>query len=186
MIKKVSTLSIFSSILFIVIGMLLLFKPGATLRTISYVIGGLILVFGIFGVARFTKSDKKGFNFDLVYGILSLIAGLIIICNPEALVSIIPIILGIWIVINSAIKIQYSFYMKSDNSKKWIATLTMSLITLICGIVLLFNPFRAVEIVTQAIGLFIIVYAVIDLTESFMMKDKIVVKNADIIVRDSE
>ena len=187
MIKKVSTLSIFSSILFIVIGLLLFFKPGDTLKTISYVIGGLILVFGIFGVARFSKSDKKGLNFDLIYGILSLLAGLIIICNPEALASIIPIILGIWIVINSAIKIQYSFYMKSDTSKKWIATLTMSSITLICGIVLLFNPFKAASYVAQAVGLFIIVYAVIDLVESFMMKNKDVIKTAEVVVvKDSE
>ena len=46
MLKKVFTLSIFSSIIFIVIGLLLLFKPGDTLKTISYIIGGLILIFG--------------------------------------------------------------------------------------------------------------------------------------------
>ena len=172
MLRKMFTLSIFSSILFIVIGLLLFFKPGDTLKTISYIIGGLILVFGIFGVARFSKSEKKGLNFDLIYAILSFVAGLIVIFNPEALASIIPIILGIWIVINSAIKIQYSFYIKSDTSKKWVATLVMSLITLVCGIVLLFNPFKAASYVAQAVGLFIMVYAVIDLVESFMLKTK--------------
>lgn len=186
MLKKMFTLSIFSSILFIVIGLLLFFKPGDTLKTISYIIGGLILVFGIFGVARFTKSEKKGLNFDLIYAILSFVAGLIIIFNPEALASIIPIILGIWIVINSAIKIQYSFYIKSDTSKKWVATLTMSLITLICGIVLLFNPFKAASYVAQAVGLFIMVYAVIDLVESFMLKTKQNnVQTAEIVVVDN-
>ncbi len=186
MLRKMFTLSIFSSILFIVIGLLLFFKPGDTLKTISYIIGGLILVFGIFGVARFTKSEKKGLNFDLIYAILSFVAGLIIIFNPEALASIIPIILGIWIVINSAIKIQYSFYIKSDTSKKWVATLTMSLITLICGIVLLFNPFKAASYVAQAVGLFIMVYAVIDLVESFMLKTKQNnVQTAEIVVVDN-
>ncbi len=184
MLKKVFTLSIFSSILFIVIGLLLLFKPGDTLKTISYIIGGLILIFGVFGIARFTKSEKKGLNFDLIYGILSLVAGLIIICNPKALISIIPIILGIWIVINSAIKVQYSFYMKMDGNNRWKVTLTMSLITLICGITLLFNPFKTAEIVSQVIGLFIIIYAIIDLIESFMMKDKIKIKNAEVLVID--
>ena len=117
---------------------------------------------------------------------ISLIAGLIIICNPEALVSIIPIILGIWIVINSAIKIQYSFYIKSDTSKKWVATLTMSLITLVCGIILLFNPFKAASYVAQAVGLFIIVYAVIDLVETFMLKTKQPkVQTAEIVVVDN-
>ena len=116
----------------------------------------------------------------MIYGILSLVAGLIIICNPKALVSIIPIILGIWIVINSAIKVQYSFYMKMDGNNRWKVTLTMSLITLICGIILLFNPFKTAEIVSQVIGLFIIIYAIIDLIESFMMKDKIKIKNTDV------
>ena len=40
MLRKMFTLSIFSSILFIVIGLLLFFKPGDTLKTISYIIGG--------------------------------------------------------------------------------------------------------------------------------------------------
>lgn len=187
MLKKMFTLSIFSSILFIVIGLLLFFKPGDTLKTISYVIGGLILVFGIFGVARYTKSEKKGLNFDLIYAILSFIAGLIIVCNPEALASIIPIILGIWIVINSAIKIQYSFYIKTNTSKKWVVTLTMSLITLVCGIILLFNPFKAAEYVAQAVGLFIIVYAVIDLIESFMIKGNTkVIEARDVVVVDNK
>ena len=186
MLRKMFTLSIFSSILFIVIGLLLFFKPGDTLKTISYIIGGLILVFGIFGVARFSKSEKKGLNFDLIYAILSFIAGLIIIFNPEALASIIPVVLGIWIVINSAIKIQYSFYIKSDTSNKWKATLIMSLITLICGIVLLFNPFKAASYVAQAVGLFIMVYAVIDLVESFMLKTKQNnVQTAEVVVVDN-
>lgn len=187
MFRKMFTLSIFSSILFIVIGMLLFFKPGDTLKTISYVIGGLILVFGIFGIARFTKDEKKGFNFDLMYGILSLIAGLIIIFNPEALASIIPIILGIWIVINSGLKVQYSFYLKDGVSKKWLVNLILSLITLTCGIVLLFNPFKAASYVAQAVGLFIMVYALIDLVQSFIIKDKVkeVVKDASIVVVDN-
>ena len=185
MLRKMFTLSIFSSIILIVIGLLLFLKPDGALKTLAYVIGGLILVFGIFGVARFSKSEKKGLNFDLVYAILSFIAGLIIIVNYETLMSIIPIVLGIWIVINSAIKIQYSFYIKSDNSKKWAATLVMSLITLICGMILLFNPFEIVKTVTRVVGLFIIIYAVIDLIESFMLKTKNNVKTAEVVVVDN-
>lgn len=185
MLRKMFTLSIFSSIILIVIGLLLFLKPDGALKTLAYVIGGLILVFGIFGVARFSKSEKKGLNFDLVYAILSFIAGLIIIVNYETLMSIIPIVLGIWIIINSAIKIQYSFYIKSDNSKKWVATLVMSLITLICGMILLFNPFEIVKTVTRVVGLFIIIYAVIDLIESFMLKTKNNVKTAEVVVVDN-
>lgn len=186
--KKMFSLSIFSSIILIVIGLLLFIKPGDTLKTISYVIGGLILVFGIFGIARFTKTEKKGLNFDLVYGVLSLIAGLIVILNPEALASIIPVILGIWIVINSSLKVQYAFYIKTDDSKKWIVALVLSLITLICGIILLFNPFKAASYVAKIVGLFIIIYAVIDLVESFIIKSKVknVVRDAEVIVYENK
>ena len=187
MLKKMFTLSIFSSIVLIVIGLLLFLKPEGALKTLAYVIGGLILVFGIFGVARYTKSEKKGFNFDLVYAILSFIAGLIIIINYETLMSIIPIVLGIWIVINSAIKIQYSFYIKSNTSKKWVATLVMSLITLVCGIILLFNPFEIVKTVTRVVGLFIMLYAIVDLIESFMIKGNTkVVEARDVVIVDND
>ena len=147
----------------------------------------LILVFAIFGIARFSKSEKKGLNYDLVYAILSFIAGLIIIVNWKSLMSIIPIVLGIWIVINSAIKIQYSFVIKSVTNKKWMATLIMSLITLVCGIILLFNPFEVVKTATRVVGLFIIIYAVVHLIESFMLKTKQPkVQTAEVVVVDTD
>lgn len=186
-IKKIFNMSIFSSILFIVIGLLLFIKPGETLRLISYIIGGLILAFGIYGIIKFTKEEKKGFSIDLSYGILSLIAGLIVILNPEALASIIPIIIGIWIVINSSLKIQYSFFMKNESNKRWKATLILSIVTLVCGILLLFNPFKAAAYAIQAVGGIIILYSLIDLIESFMVKSKVkkitteIVKNEDVI-----
>jgi len=187
-IKRIFTLSIFSSIIFIVIGLLLLLKPGTTLRMISYIIGGLILVFGIFGIARFSTSKEKGLNFDLVYGILSLIGGLIVILNPEALASIIPVILGIWIIINSSLKIQYAFNMKEEENKKFKITLILSLITLLSGIILLFNPFKAASYVAQAVGIFVIIYATIDLFESFIIKSKVtkITKNKDVIVYEKK
>ena len=53
-------------------------------------------------------------------------------------------------------------------------------------IVLLFNPFKAASYVAQAVGLFIMVYAVIDLVESFMLKTKQNnVQTAEIVVVDN-
>ena len=46
----------------------------------------------------------------------------------------------------------------------------MAIICLVCGVVILFNPFKSAVIVTQIIGLFMIIYAVLDIINSFILR----------------
>ena len=46
----------------------------------------------------------------------------------------------------------------------------MAIICLICGVVILFNPFTSAVVVTGIIGLFMIIYAVLDIINSFILR----------------
>ena len=46
----------------------------------------------------------------------------------------------------------------------------MAIICLICGVVILFNPFTSAVVVTRIIGLFMIIYAVLDIINSFILR----------------
>lgn len=171
-VKKLFRMSIVTSIFFIVIGLFLILKPETTITTISYVLGAIIMVSGvIFLIKYFSNKDQLGiFSGDLVYGVMSTIFGLILILNPTALAKIIPFILGIWIVISSVTKIQYSLQLKAYENKAWISTMIIAAITFIWGIILLFNPFEGAMVLTQVIGMFILVYAILDLIEVTIIK----------------
>ena len=170
--KKNFILSLIISIIFIIIGLFLFIRPDVTIKTISYIVGIALLIWGIISIIRYFKSDYgiNPFDFDLVYGVLVIIAGLYLVINTSALASVFPVILGIWIIINSVTKFQFSLVLKKLNKEDWKYTLLISFLTFIWGIVLLINPLKAALKVTQIIGIFIIIYAVLDIMDSFVLK----------------
>lgn len=170
--RKMFRMSMLTSVFFIIIGLFLILKPETTITTISYIFGAIILVTGvIFLIKYFSSKNQLGiFSGDLIYGVMSTIIGLILILNPTALAKVIPFILGIWIVISSVTKIQYSLHLKAYNNKAWISTMVIAAITFIWGLLLLFDPFEGAMVMTQIIGMFILVYAVLDLVEVMIIR----------------
>lgn len=167
--------SLIISIIFIIVGLFLFIKPDTTISIISYVIGGVLLVSGLFSVYKYFTAEGIGsiFNFDLVYGVLLVIAGMFLIVKPNALATLFPIILGIWIIINSVTKFQYALVLKRVKNEDWVYTALVSFLTFIWGVVLLWNPFASALAITQIIGIFIIVYAVLDIIDNFIIRKNI-------------
>ena len=46
----------------------------------------------------------------------------------------------------------------------------ISIISTLCGVLLLFNPFKAVAYFTKVVGIFIIVYSILDMISSYTIK----------------
>ena len=130
-INKLFKSSIISSIALIAFGILLILQSEATIITISYVIGGLLIALGVIAGLSFFKNIKERSknDLDIVYGIVCVILGVIVIQNPEAIASIIPFVLGLVIIINSATKLQYSFELYKEKNSLWLSTLVLSVIS---------------------------------------------------------
>lgn len=170
--KKFFRSSLLTSLFLIALGLLLIFQSNAVIYSISYIIGGILIVLGVLAIIKFiqnTNNEQKS-ELDIVYGIVCVILGILVIKNPEAIASVIPIILGISIIISSATKLQYAFELKSNGNNLWKTTMVISIISTLCGIVLLFNPFKALTSFTQVVGIFIIIYAVLDMISTFTIK----------------
>ena len=171
LVNKVFKSSIISSIILIAFGILLIVQSEATIVTISYIIGGILIALGVIAGIKFIKNIKERTknDLDIVYGIVCIILGVLVIQNPEAIASIIPFVLGLIIIINSATKLQYSFELYKEKNKLWLSTLILSIIMVVCGIVLIFNPFKGAILITRIVGVFILIYAVLDLISTFVI-----------------
>lgn len=165
-IRKSYKSGIVSSIILFIFGLLLLLKSEETIVTISYVVGSVIIAMGALAfINYFTGKDNKVLG--IAYGIISVVLGVVIISNPVAIASIIPIIIGIGIILNSAMKLQYALELKKLSSEMWKTTFIVALISTICGVIILFNPFQGAVLITQVIGIFLILYSIIDIICSF-------------------
>lgn len=173
--------SIITSLILFVLGILLIFESEATILSISYIIGGCLVAAGLTAIINFfRKRMKDSFSeLNIVYGIVTSVAGILIITNPYVIGSFIPIVIGIGIIINSAMKLQYAFELKNIHNNMWKTTMLISIISTLCGIILLFNPFAGAVILTKIIGGFIIIYAILDMISTYTIKRNVVqIKNA--------
>lgn len=170
--KKMFLMSILTSAFFIIVGLFLILKPDTTMAIISYAIGSLIMVSGaIFLIKYFTnKAQYTMLSGELILGVICTIMGISLFVNPKALAEIIHFILGMWIIISSVTKFEYAFQLKSYQNKAWIATMILASITFIWGLLLLFDPFEGAMLITQIIGMFILIYAILDLVEVFIIR----------------
>ena len=186
----IKTSIIFSASL-IVLGLLLIFKSEATIITISYVIGALLIALGVLAELNYLKVNKKGLektDFDVLYGVVCIILGIVVINNPEAIASIIPLVIGVIIIANSVVKLQYSLELRKEKNDLWVSTLVLSITMVVCGVVLIFNPFKGAVVLTKIVGIFILVYAVIDLISSFFLRNtlKKLKESVESVVKDAQ
>ena len=152
-----------------VVGILLLLVPGRIVTTIIRLFGVIILILGILSIINILKNKNN--NTELVSGILICILGLVFISNPHTIASIIPFILGVWIVMKSAFKLQFSYSLKRS-SDNYVKPLVINIISLILGLVLIFNPFKGAEALIRIVGGFMVLYGILDILNYGCTKPK--------------
>ena len=168
-VKKMSITSIIFSIIFIAIGIFLLLKPETAINIICYVLGVLLILWGVVSMVQFfsDKTSESYLSISFIFGAFVFIFGLIILIKPEIIASIIPLLLGIWMLINGVTKLSYSLTINKLSN----ATVSIigSIFIIILGVLLIFNPFAGAKSLVQIIGISFIVYSVIDLAESIAL-----------------
>ncbi len=180
-IKNSFNTSLALSILFVIIGLFLFIKPDATISIISCLVGVFLILIGIINIYKYFVSESKinVFSFSLSYGVLLVIAGLFVIIDTSIFASLFNVILGVWIVFNSVTKFQYGLVLKKAKNKDYTYTFLVSFLMFLWGITLFINPFKNALSITQIIGVFIIIYAVLDIMDNFIIR-----KNIDDIINE--
>ena len=179
--NKIFKSSILGAISLVVLGILLIFESEATIVTISYIVGGILVAIGVLAILKFYKEVKENADtgMDVIYGIISVILGIVVISNPKAVASIIPIVIGLIIILNSGTKLQFSVELKRNNNNLWKSTMILSLVSTLCGVLLVFNPFKGAAFLTKLIGILILVYAILDIVSTITIKNTVKkIKNA--------
>ena len=174
-VRKFIKSSLFSSIGLAILGILLFLESELTIVTISYVIGAVLVAVGAIAFINYINDIHKNTKNELniVYGIGMAILGIIVISNPKGVASIIPFILGVIIVLNSSAKLEYSIELKKDSNKLWVSTMILSVVALLCGILLIFNPFEGATFITKIVGVIIFIYALIDIVSTLRLRKTI-------------
>lgn len=158
------------TIVFLLVGGILIVKPDISFNIISYLIGASLVVSGIYLFIIDSKTNNIFINVFL-YAILLTLIGILIILNPVTLKVILPIFLGLWFLISGIFKIRLDIYMKDE--PYFILSLITNIITVICGVILLINPVESVSAITISLGIIIVVSSISSLIDIIIFKKNI-------------
>lgn len=163
---KIFNMSIATSVIILVLGIFLFIQPDTIIHMISIILGGIILVSGIISFIDYLKNK---YNPSLISGVITSIIGLILIINTNLVASILPFVLGIYFTINGINRLQYALELKKENVN-YISSLVVSILIIVCGILFIINPFGGALVITKVMGIYMIIYSLLDLTNTIIIK----------------
>lgn len=141
---------VIKALLAIGLGMAFLLNPEGMLSTFSYIVGIVLIVYGVIEIFNGIKA-KKEFSFgNLIIedGLMNIIIGLVLIFWPNLGPSMVMIILGLWIILGGIIQLIIA----NKHKDKVGGRNFRGVITLILGTVILFNPSDSVQIFSMVVG----------------------------------
>lgn len=162
--KKSGTVSIIESVIFAILGIILIANPEQTVKVISYILGAGLIIIGAYKIFIYVqeKGKKDLFNYQLIYGVMTIVFGLIAIIYSSTIGTIFRIVIGVWIVYSAVVRASSALKLKTVNSNIWIYTLILAIAMFACGLYVVLN--EGTVIVT--IGILMVIYAVMDIIEN--------------------
>lgn len=143
-----------NAVIMVVIGLVLIIWPQILGVVLCYLLGGALIVMGIIQLVGFLRGERIGFynKFSLLMGIVLILLGIWICTQPHIVLSIIPVVVGIIVILHGLMDIQYTLDIKKTGNTKWWVALLFAILTLVVGLLLVFNPFTAYEISMILLG----------------------------------
>lgn len=148
-----------TSIVYIVIGLLLIIWPDAARQIVIYAIGAAALLYGGYRIVDFfvRKEHLSGtIQIGVALGIACLLLGLFLIFKVNVVVALLAAIIGVSVIVDSVLRLQLSLNLRHAGARNWLFLLVTALVTLAFGILLLFNPFTAIRAATIIAGVFLL------------------------------
>lgn len=161
--------SIFSSILFLLFGIILFTNPLGIVRFISYITGSILVLIGIINILSYRKVLLKlniEENGKLISGIILILLGLIVILFSSFIETTIRLVFGAWIIYSGVMKLIESMQIKDDKTTFYI-NIGISALMIIVGFYVALTG-----LAYKMIGLFIMFYAILDITSFVTYRKK--------------
>ena len=159
------------SLVEVLIGILLLINPVGFTSSIIIALGVVLMIIGVFDIIKYfyNEPEKSALRQFLSRGLLSLLAGVFCVFYSDWFVVTFPVltmVYGVVILVTGIIKLQWTVDMIRLKRSKWFWAAISSVLSVICGITIIANPFSSTAILWMFIGISLIVEAVFDLVGS--------------------
>ena len=123
-------------------GLWFLLAPEESIRSVTIGFGLIILISGAFEIYTAFKHRKVVLNYlsFMGGGLLNVVLGILLILNPETILWVISLLIGIWLIFKGGEQVMRGFQLKKNTNPKWSNVLIFGFVLLLLGIVILWHP----------------------------------------------
>ena len=166
MLKIAKTGYLVLSALLLLAGIGLTFFSDTFYPILTVLLGVLFLAFGIVKLVGFFSKDpyQLVFETDLVFGILYLVFGLLLLIRPAHTMAFFGIMFGLILLADGLTRVRIALDARPFGIRAWWLILVSALVTAILGVVLLFHPGEGTKVLTQLLGISLMVDGVMNIS----------------------
>lgn len=161
-VKSYSSMALLiSSIVFFILGAIMFTNPSAVVLFVSYVIGGLIIILGLFKCVKNyldVKKDNTTSSTGMVSGIVLIVIGLVFIFLANVIEALVRIVIGGWILFSGINRLINALYLEKKGSKFWVL-LSLSILLIAGGLYTILES----NLAFKAIGIVLMIYAFVEI-----------------------
>lgn len=182
--SNLNIMSLISSIIFFILGAVIFTKPETIILFISYVIGGIFIIVGIFKCIKNYLDIKKDNNIsskEMVIGILLVIIGLVLIILAGVIEALVRLIIGGWILFSGINRLINSLQLPKKNNQ-FIIYLILSLLIIGAGLYTILES----NLAFKTIGIVLMVYSLIEIIGYILGKTNIYQNTTIIEVKEDK
>ncbi|MCC3275245.1 MULTISPECIES: HdeD family acid-resistance protein [unclassified Arthrobacter] len=148
----------------VVLGLLVLFWPGATLEVLAVLFG---LYFVVAGAIRILLGVFTGLGpglkiLNILVGLALVAVGVIAIRNPAASLTALALVIGIAWIVEGVMSLAES----DRGGSRWFA-IVLGVLSILAGIVVLFIPVESLAVLVIYGGIFLVVLGIIQIVRAF-------------------
>lgn len=162
---------LFTGIVFILMGLGLIFAPAEYMLWIVRIMGILLIIAAVVRVIVFIRSEKQAADVvGLVLSLVLLAIGIYFIANPKFVATQIHFVLGILVIIQGAVGLVHAVTVLRKAGVPWVPYVILFLIVIALGVIIVWNPFRAAAWLYRFIGIAMLIGGIADIAAFFMKK----------------
>ena len=153
------------SITLLFLGVLFITSPDISMQIIGKTLGTAMILFGCIKLVGYFSKDlfRLAFQFDLQFGILILVIGLVVLLKPADAINLLFIAMGITLLADSLFKIQIAFDSRKFGIGNWWGILSLAILSGIAAAVLVFKPSESAKVLVILLGIALIVEGILNL-----------------------
>jgi drug/metabolite transporter (DMT)-like permease len=148
----------------LIVGVIVLSAPNRSLKALAVIVGIYLLVLGVLLFARTFSDEDRGAS-GMLLGILSLIAGLVVIRHPSQSVVVVSMALGIYFVAAGALNLARAII-----GPRRLGPLIAGIVLIAAGVLITSSPDISVKTLALFTGIALCLQGGIQIGESLLLR----------------